>query len=70
MIPANIAICKRDFSKQNLTKSSLHSSLKLVTLDALNHMHISYANIAIENINWNVVLIFWRSMKDCRIHPL
>ena len=55
MIPANIVICKREFLKQNLTKNFLHSSLKLVTLDTL--MHISYANIAIENINWNVVLI-------------
>ena len=67
MIPANIAICKKGFSKQNLIKSYLHSSLKLVTLDAL--MHISYSNIAIENINWNVVLILWRNLRDCRIHP-
>ena len=55
VIPANIAICKRRFSKQNLIKSYLHSNLKLVTLDVV--MHISYANNAIENINWNVNLI-------------
>ena len=65
MIPTNIAFCKKRFSKQNLMKSYLHSSLKLVTLDTL--MYIFYANIPIENINWNVVLILWRNMRDCRI---
>ena len=67
MILANITIYKRRFSKQNLIKNCLHSSLKLVTLDAL--MHISHINIPIENINWNKVLILWRNMKDSRIHP-
>ena len=66
MILANITICKIGFSKQNLIKSYLHSSLKLMTLDAL--MHISYVNIPIENINWNVVLILWSNIRNCRIH--
>ena len=68
MIPTNIAICERGFSKQNLIKNYLHSSLKLVTLNAL--MRISCANIPIENINWNAIFILWRNMRDHRIHPL
>ena len=59
MILANIAIWKKGFSKQNLIKNYLHPSSKLVILDAV--MHISYINIAIENINWNVVLILCRT---------
>ena len=55
MISASIAICERGFSKQNLVKNYLRSSLKLMTLDAL--MCISCANIPIKNINWNAVLI-------------
>ena len=51
-----IQIHKRRFSQQNLIKCYLHSSLKLVTLDAL--MCISCANIPIVNINWNAFLIF------------
>ena len=62
VIPASIAICGRGFSKQNLIKNCLRSSLKLVTLDAL--MRISCANILIENINWNAILILWRNMRD------
>ena len=46
---------QEELLKSKLIKSCLHSSLKLMTLDAL--MHFSYANIAIENINMNVVLI-------------
>ena len=68
VIPPSIATWKRGFSKQNLIKNYLRSSLKLVTLDAL--MHISCANFLIVNINWNVVLILWRNMRDRRIHPL
>ena len=45
VIRANIAIFERGFSRHKLIKSYLHSSLKLVTLDAL--MYISYANIPI-----------------------
>ena len=44
----------------------LHLSLKQVTFDAL--VHISYANITIGNINWNVVLILWTNIRDHRIH--
>jgi hypothetical protein len=49
MIPVSTAICERGFSKQNLIKSHLRTSLKLETLDAL--MCISCANIPVENIN-------------------
>ena len=68
MIPANIAICEKGFSKQDLIKSYLHSSLKLVKLEAL--MHIVHANIPIENINWNVVFILWKNLRDHRIYHL
>ena len=68
VIPVSIAICERGFSKQNLIKNYLRSSLKLVTLDAL--MRILCVNIPIENINWNAILILCRNMRDRRIHPL
>ena len=68
VIRASIVICERGFSKQNLIKNYLRSSLKLVTLDSL--MRILCANIPIVNINWNTILILWRNMRDCRIHPL
>ncbi len=68
VIPVSTAICERGFSKQNLIKSHLRTSLKLETLDAL--MRISCANIPVENINWNAVMLVWRNMKDRRIHPL
>ena len=68
VIPVSTAICERGFSKQNLIKSHLRSYLKLETLDAL--MRISCANIPVENIDWNVVMLVWRNMKDRRIHPL
>ena len=55
VIPVSIAICERGFSKQNLIKNYLCSNLELVTLDAL--ICISCANIPIENINWNAILI-------------
>jgi hypothetical protein len=45
------------FSKQNLINSHLHTSLKL-------EMRISCANIIVENINWNAVMLVWRNMKD------
>jgi hypothetical protein len=61
-------ICERGFSKQNLIKIHLRTSLKLETLDAL--MRISCANIPVENITWNAVMLIWRNMKDRRIHPL
>jgi hypothetical protein len=61
-------IRERVFSKQNLIKSHLRTSLKLKTLDAL--MRISCANIPAENINCNAVMFVWRNMKDKRIHPL
>jgi hypothetical protein len=68
VIPMSIAICEKGFYTQNLIKSHLHTSLKLETLDAL--MRISCANIPVENINWNAVMVVWRNMKDRRIHPL
>jgi hypothetical protein len=68
VIPMSTAICERDFSKQKLIKSHLRTSLKLETLDAL--MRISCANIQVENINWNAVMLVWRHMKDRRIRPL
>ncbi len=68
VIRVSTAICERGFSKQNLIKSHLRTSLKLETLDAL--MRISCANIPVENINWNAVMLVWRNMKDRRIHPL
>jgi hypothetical protein len=68
MIPLSIAICEKDFSKQNLIKSPLCTSLKLEILDALTR--ISCANIPVENINWNAVMLVWRKKKDRRIHPL
>jgi hypothetical protein len=68
VIPVSNAICERGFSKQNLIKSHLRTSLKIETLHAL--MCISCANIPVENINWNAVMLVWRNMKDMRIHPL
>jgi hypothetical protein len=68
MIPVSTGLCERDFSKKNLIKSHLRTSLKLETLDAL--MRISCANIPVENINWNAMMLVWRNMKDRRIHPL
>jgi len=68
VIPMSTKICEKDFSKQNLIKSHLRTSLKLETLDAL--MHISCANNPVENINWNAVMLVWRNMKDRIIHPL
>jgi hypothetical protein len=68
VIPVSTAICERGFSKQNLIKSHLRTSLKLEILDAL--MCVSCANIPVDNINWNVVMLVWRNMKDRRIHPL
>src|ERR1700737_1642098 len=59
---------KRDFFRQNLIKSHLLASLKLETLDAL--MRISCANIPVENINWNAMMLVSRNMKDRRIHSL
>ena len=50
-----IKIHKTRFSKQNQIKCYLHSSLKLVTLDAL--IYISCTNIPNVNIKWNIVLI-------------
>ena len=58
VIPVSTAICERGFSKQNLIKSHMRTRLKLVTLDAL--MRILCANILVENINWNVVMIVWK----------
>jgi hypothetical protein len=68
MILVSTAICERGFSKQNVIKSLLRTSLKLETLDAL--MRISCANIPLENIKWNAMMLVWRNMKDRRIHPL
>jgi 4-hydroxy-3-methylbut-2-en-1-yl diphosphate synthase IspG/GcpE len=68
VIPLSIAISERGFSKQNLIKSHLHTSLTLETLGAL--MRISCANFPIENINWNAVMLVWKNMKDRKIHPL
>jgi hypothetical protein len=68
VIPIGTAICERVFSKQKLIKSHLCTSLELETLDAL--MCISCANIIVENINWNAMMLVWRNMKDRRIHPL
>jgi hypothetical protein len=68
VIPIGTAICERGFSKQKLIKSHLCTSLELETLDAL--MCISCANIIVENINWNAMMLVWRNMKDRRIHPL
>ena len=68
VIPVSNAICERGFSKQNLIKSHLRTSLKLGTLDAF--MRISCANIPVENIDWNAVMFVWRNMKDTKIHPL
>jgi hypothetical protein len=67
MIPST-AICEKDLSKQNLIKSHLHTSLKLETLDALTRN--SCANILVENINWNAVMLVWGKKKDRKIHPL
>jgi hypothetical protein len=53
VIPMSTTICERGFSKLNLIKSHLRTSLKLGSLDAL--MHISCTNISVENINWSVV---------------
>ena len=79
----NICMCTKHFAshytryQEELTKKTNSSrtkisrticiNLKLVTLDAL--MCISCANILIESINWNGVLIVWKNMKDCKIHP-
>jgi hypothetical protein len=68
IIPMSTATCERGFSKQNLIKNHLRTRLKLETLDAM--MCISCANISVENINWNTVMLVWRNMKDKRIHPL
>jgi hypothetical protein len=55
VIPVSTTICDRDFSKRFLIKSHLRTSLKLEILDAL--MRISCANIPVENINWNAVML-------------
>jgi len=55
VIPVSTAICERGFSKQSLIKTHLLTSLKLETLDAL--IHISCANIPVENINWNAEML-------------
>jgi hypothetical protein len=68
VIPVSTTICERGFSRQNLIKNHLRTSLKLETLDAL--MRISCANILVENINCNALMLVWRNMKDRRIHPL
>jgi hypothetical protein len=68
VIPISTAICKRGFSKQKLIQSHLHTSLELEILDAL--MCNWCANILVENINWNAMMLVWRNMKDRRIHPL
>ena len=61
VIPVSIAICERGFSEQKLIKIHLRTSLKLETLDTL--MRISYADILVENINWNAVMLVWRNIK-------
>jgi len=68
VLPLSTAICERGFSKQNLIKSYQRTSMKLETLDAL--IHISCANIPLENINWNAVMLVWRNTTDRIIHPL
>ena len=50
----SIKIQKTRFLKQHHIKCYLHSSLKLVSVDA--SMCISCINIRIVNIKWNVVL--------------
>jgi hypothetical protein len=68
VILVSTRICERGFCNQNLFKSHLRISLKLETLDAL--MRISCANIRVENINWNAVMLVWRNMKDRCYKPL
>jgi hypothetical protein len=68
VIPVSTAICERCFSKQNLIKSHLRTSLKLQILDVL--MCISCANIPVESINWNAMMFVRRNMKDRRIDSL
>ena len=68
VIPVSTTTCERGFSKQNLIKSHLRTHLQLEISGAL--MRISCANIPVENINWNAVMVVWRNMKDRNIHPL
>ena len=62
VIPTNIAICERGFSKYNMGKSALQSHLHLNTLDAL--MLITLCGRIVDDIDWQVVILEWRNMRD------
>ena len=68
VIPSNIGICERGFSKQSAIKSHFRVSLKLDSLDAL--MRVSLCRIELENMNWRAVLELQDNMRNRRVLSL
>ena len=65
LIPTNIAICERRFTKQYIDKSALRSRLHLNTLDAL--MSVSLCGFSANDIFWQAAFLEWRNMRDRHI---
>jgi hypothetical protein len=65
LIPSNIAICERRFSKQNASKSHMHNKLNLKTLHAL--MQVSLCGLEVDAMDGITIFNIWRNMQDQRI---
>ena len=59
-MPSSIAICEREFSKQNAIKSHLRNRLNLKTLE------VSLCGLEVDAMDWAISNI-WRNMRDRRI---
>ena len=53
LIPSNIAICERGFSKKNAIKSHLRNKLNFKTLDAL--MRVSLCGLELDAMDWATI---------------
>ena len=69
VIPANIKVCKREFSKLKIVKNDDRSKLSLETLDMLMFLYFS-AHHALNGVNCNVIYDVWKQMKTRKPLPL
>ena len=59
-IKYTVAICEREFSKQNAIKSHLCNNLNLKTLDAL--IWVSFCGLEVDATDWTIIFNIWRNM--------
>lgn len=62
VVSASTPMCEKGFSKPNLSKNQLQASIAFEMLDAL--MRISVADIVIDEIDWDNVILLWREERE------